>query len=46
MTAAHWTAREPDETAEDYELRMRVSLAAVAGLLRVPAPAITAREAS
>ena len=33
-----WARPEPDEDPEDYQLRIAISTAAVAGLIRLPAP--------
>lgn len=33
-----WAEREPDETLADWMLRIEISSAAVAGLIRIPAP--------
>lgn len=37
MTPA-WAERELDETLGDWMLRIEISTAAVAGLIRIPAP--------
>lgn len=34
-----WNDREPDEPLLDWLLRIRISAAAVAGLIRIPVPA-------
>ena len=47
MSAAPWARREPDESAEDWLLRVQLSTLAAAGLIRVTGnPGRTAREAS